>query len=114
MSHFRMVTVTDKYLPLAGGGNTMRKVSDKYRSMRPGDTVQMDYGPADAEKVDIVVKATEHLEVASVVFGPYADVMGNHAYANHGDASPDELHAFFVECYGELADDVEFMAIYFR
>ena len=118
MTTQRMVTVTDKYddtQSLAGTGqNTIRKASDKYRAMRPGDVVQMDFGPADAEGVDIVIHATEYLTVTSVVIAPYADIMNIHHAMNHGAMDEDTMHEFLKKCYGDFTNSTEFVAVYFQ
>lgn len=116
MLHHRMVTVTDKYMPLTGSGrNTIRKMSDKYRDMRPGDTVSMDYGPADAEKVDIEPFAREELVVASMAVASFKNILLYHVHSNHGETWwPDDMRKFFVDCYGDFEDDTEFVAIYFQ
>lgn len=109
----RMETLTDTYLPLTGGGhNTIRKASDKYLEMRPGEVVEMRYGPI-GKNGEVATLAREKLAVCSVAIGTYADIIKHHLYANHGDMTPTEARAFFEECYGEFEDDAEFVAIYF-
>lgn len=101
-------TITDTYLPLAGGGvNTLRKVSDKYEALNPGDIVQMEYRAAVGEGAF----ATEKLIVASMVVGDLDALCEAHAKRNHGKLTPAKLRERMLELYSD--PDAQYVVIYF-
>jgi hypothetical protein len=102
---------------LAGSGrNTIRKFSDKYAELEPGDLVKMIYVSqmANSEQPEII-DATEILEIASVVIASYEVIQANHFHLNHGRfAKQTDMDSFFREVYPKCSRDDMFMAIYFK
>ncbi|AAT69491.1 gp15 [Alphaproteobacteria phage PhiJL001] len=126
---YSMLTLTDEYMPLLtdGPSNTIRKLSEKYENMMPGQMVEMTYVPAeyvteDGKVVEGAILATERLTVSGVVIAPYQQIIAHHLFMNHGalaDQATDHFEKigktreFFEKCYGEVNDLDMYMAIYF-
>lgn len=107
-----METITDQYVfnSLAGGGqNTIRKLSEKYETIGPGDVVLMEYRKAVGEPA----LAVEKLVVASVAVAPLEVIVVEHGGNNHGVARGPELEALIVDRYGNDDPEAPYLAIYF-
>lgn len=113
--HLDMITVGG-YFP-AAGRNTIRKVSEKYQSLKIGDTVTMIYCESvgdDGGPVDVI--ATEALVVSSVAMAGFARITSqhledNHAVLNRNDEGNVLDHLF--DLYDSPDNETPFMAIYF-
>ncbi len=115
MTHYTMETIGN-YWPLVNHGNTIRKMSDKYIDIQPGDTVTMIYRPFEGG----VVLAKERLSVRAVVIGPFEEMVYYHWENNHSadrDAVLDMevIYKTFENLYGPF-DSVhdDFVVIYFH
>lgn len=114
-----MVTVGELYTPLAGTGqNTMRRLSQEYSELVPGDLVNMTWTPElDENGEPRGVIALERLCVTSFVILPYAAMLRSvHLVRNHGRfGGPETAHDFFRLVYDPTPEnETEFMAIYFQ
>lgn len=116
---YDMITV-GHYQPLAGrGANTIRRLSDKYTKIGPGDIVRMryatDFDPEVPTEPTAVI-ATELLRVSAVVIGNFHEIISSHGLCNHAvedGAEIDDLIAHLERSYPDAPEGSEYIAIYF-
>ncbi len=119
--HQNMITVGG-YYP-AEGKNTIRKASDKYQHLLPGDDVTMTYcDTVDDEGEPVGVHAIEDLVVSSISRASFDAICKHHLLDNHavtggdiGSRSREEVERHLIELYklDTYAEEQQFLAIYF-